>query len=449
MGNASLKREVAGIALLLFALFLAGAVLVPPGTAVYESCTAARSVFGPVGACLRAWSRDLIGIPAALLLPLIPAVHALRLFGRLESDTDRSWLVFLIGFVVILPVALGLARTVPPGELDPAAGLWGGFFATYAVKAFGTGGAWIMVALAASVLAAATLRWNPIRALLGPAPSVIGNRESGIEPAEGEGVAAGDEKPRRKRGKKAEVLAGTAADVATTLAPAPEEMPAIDPSLMRDAPAELDSEDGELDLPRDRRKRERKPRLGTAADRDERVHAEIDATALVADLGGDELPPTELLSPPPPRNVEVGKREPDLMGVKLMEALRTFRVEGELVGRTTGPVVTQYEIEPAPGVKVRQFANLANDLALAMRAPSIRVVAPIPGRGAVGVEVPNPTAEIVTFRELLESPDFQRARAALPIALGKDLEGKPVVADLAKMPTCSSRARRDRASRSA
>jgi S-DNA-T family DNA segregation ATPase FtsK/SpoIIIE len=122
------------------------------------------------------------------------------------------------------------------------------------------------------------------------------------------------------------------------------------------------------------------------------------------------------------------------MGAKLMDALRTFRVEGELAVRTTGPVVTQYEIEPAAGVKVRQFANLANDLALAMRAPSIRVVAPIPGRGAVGVEVPNPSAEIVAFRELIESRDFQGARAALPIALGKDLEGKPVIADLAKMP---------------
>src|SRR5689334_20204982 len=122
------------------------------------------------------------------------------------------------------------------------------------------------------------------------------------------------------------------------------------------------------------------------------------------------------------------------MGVKLMDALRTFRVEGELVGRTTGPVVTQYEVEPAPGVKVRQFANLSNDLALAMRAPSIRIVAPIPGRGAVGVEVPNPTSEIVSFRELIETRDYQSARAALPIALGKDLEGKPVIADLAKMP---------------
>jgi len=435
VGNTPLKREIAGIALLLFALFLAGAVLVPPGTAVYESCTAARSVFGPVGACLRSWSRDLIGIPAALLLPLIPAVHALRLFGRLESETDRSWLVFLIGVVVLLPVALGLARGVPVGELDAAAGLWGGFFATYAVKAFGTVGAWIMVALAASVLAAATLRWNPIRAIVGPSvPAGSGRRETG----EGETplTPAGEEaeKPKRKRAKKGEVLAGTPADVATTLAPTPEEMPAIDPSLMRDTAPVPDEDDGDVDLPRDRKKRERKSKSDLAADRDERVHAEIDSTAVAIEFGGDELPPTELLSPPPPRNVEGGKRELDLMGVKLMDALRTFRVEGELVGRTTGPVVTQYEIEPAPGVKVRQFANLANDLALAMRAPSIRVVAPIPGRGAVGVEVPNPNAEIVTFRELIEARDFQGARAALPIALGKDLEGRPVVADLAKMP---------------
>jgi len=437
VGNTPLKREIAGIALLLFALFLAGALLVPPD-AQAASCASARGIFGPVGACLRSWSRDLIGIPTALLLPLLPAVHALRLFGRMESETDRSWLVFLAGVVVLLPVAIGLARTIPPGELDPAAGLWGGFLSTYAERGFGAVGAWIMLALASSALAAATLRWNPVRAIVGPsvpaAAAGTASRESGTGAALLD--AAAPEKARRKRTKKDEIPAGTPADVATTLAPTPEEMPAIDPSLMRDVGAEA-SGSAELDdeLPiRDRRKKERKSKSDVAAEHAERIAAEIDATAAAIDVTGDELPPTELLSPPPPRNVEVGRRELDLMGQKLMDALRTFRVEGELVGRTTGPVVTQYEIEPAPGVKVRQFANLANDLALAMRAPSIRVVAPIPGRGAVGVEVPNPTAEMVTFRELLESRDFQGARAALPIALGKDLEGKPVVADLAKMP---------------
>jgi S-DNA-T family DNA segregation ATPase FtsK/SpoIIIE len=430
VGNASLKREIAGIALLLFALFLAGAFLVPPDAAAEYSCSSAHGIFGPVGACLRSWSRVLIGIPAALLVPLIPAVHALRLFGRMESETDRSWLVFLVGVVVILPVALGLARSAPPGDLDAAAGLWGGFVAMYSAKAFGTVGAWLMLALAASALAAATLRWNPIRALVGPSPAAVGtgNGEQGTGAAQP--VADAPERGKRRRGKK-ELLAGTPADVATTLAPTPEEMPGIDPSLMRDV--DSDEADGDVDLPsRDRKKR--KSKSDVTAEHAERIAAEIDATALAIDIAGDELPPTEILSPPPARNVEIGKRELDLMGAKLMDALRTFRVEGELVGRTTGPVVTQYEIEPAPGVKVRQFANLANDLALAMRAPSIRVVAPIPGRGAVGVEVPNPTAEMVFFRELIESRDFQGARAALPIALGKDLEGKPVVADLAKMP---------------
>jgi len=98
-------------------------------------------------------------------------------------------------------------------------------------------------------------------------------------------------------------------------------------------------------------------------------------------------------------------------------------------------VVTQFEIVPAPGVKSGRLVSLADDLAITMRAMSIRV-APIPGRGAVGVEVPNPTARLVTLRELLESPEWERARgrAIMPMALGRDLEGKPVVTDLAKMP---------------
>ncbi|MEP7347383.1 MAG: DNA translocase FtsK, partial [Gemmatimonadaceae bacterium] len=160
----------------------------------------------------------------------------------------------------------------------------------------------------------------------------------------------------------------------------------------------------------------------------------LDLVFPLGDVLADELPSPELFALIPAVDLESEKRELDLMGQKLMDALRTFRVDGVLVNRTTGPVVTQYEIEPAPGVKVRQFANLANDLALAMRAASIRIVAPIPGRGAVGVEVPNPTPAIVSFREMIDSSFFRNARASLPIALGKDLEGHAVVADLAKMP---------------
>jgi S-DNA-T family DNA segregation ATPase FtsK/SpoIIIE len=95
--------------------------------------------------------------------------------------------------------------------------------------------------------------------------------------------------------------------------------------------------------------------------------------------------------------------------------------------------VTQFEVVPAPGVKAGRIVALADDLAITMRATSIRV-APIPGRGAVGVEVPNPTPKMVTLREMLESPEWEKSKAMLPVALGRDLEGKPVITDLAKMP---------------
>ncbi|HWB40045.1 MAG TPA: DNA translocase FtsK, partial [Gemmatimonadales bacterium] len=146
-----------------------------------------------------------------------------------------------------------------------------------------------------------------------------------------------------------------------------------------------------------------------------------------------DTPPLELLTPPAREDIDAGEAQLDRLGQSLLETLRTFKVEGQISGRTTGPVVTQFEVVPGAGVKAGRIVALADDLAMSMRAPSIRV-APIPGKGAVGVEVPNPTARMVTLRELLESPEWARGRAALPVALGRDLEGKPVVADLAKMP---------------
>jgi S-DNA-T family DNA segregation ATPase FtsK/SpoIIIE len=234
--------------------------------------------------------------------------------------------------------------------------------------------------------------------------------------------------PKRRKRK------GETKDLALALEPPPEEFAAItDPlaALRASSSADADAkEDAAIEeAARKRGKQKGSPPLK----RDDEIAAAIEATEK-PEASSDELPPTDLLNPPPAHNADLGRRELDAMGVKLMDALRTFKVEGELTGRTTGPVVTQFEVSPAPGVKVRQIANLSDDLALAMRAPSIRIVAPIPGRGAVGVEVPNPTPEMVGFRELIEHADFRTARAALPIALGKDLEGKPVIADLAKMP---------------
>jgi DNA segregation ATPase FtsK/SpoIIIE, S-DNA-T family len=362
--------------------------------------------FGYAGRFLAYPLAHFLGWPAAALIPVALAAHALRLFGRLAERTDRSWMVFLLGFVVLLPVALGLAQ----GGLREAtnlSGLWGSFAAFYLLQFAGGAGAWIVVALSLSALMAATLSWNPVRALVAPAPR---GEEAAEEAESAEDIAPAAR--RRERRLPAE--------------PTPEEMPALDVGLLT---SELVAE---VAAPAEKKKKKSKADIASA--HDERIAAAIESTAYVA-LGADEdLPSPDLLTPPPPRNVDLGNRELDAMGIKLMDALRMFKVEGELVGRTTGPVVTQFEIEPAPGVKVRQFATLANDLALAMRAQSIRIVAPIPGKGAVGVEVPNPKSEMVAFREMLESREYRDIRAALPIALGKDLEGRPVIADLAKMP---------------
>jgi len=147
-----------------------------------------------------------------------------------------------------------------------------------------------------------------------------------------------------------------------------------------------------------------------------------------------ELPPLENLDVPDIADRADMERELDRLGQVLVQKLQTFNVECSIGGRTTGPVVTQFEVVPAPGVKVNKIANLDADLALAMKARSIRIVAPIPGKGAVGVEIPNPKAEMVMLREILESREFARSRAELPLALGRDLTGRPYVADLAKMP---------------
>ncbi|MDR5709039.1 MAG: DNA translocase FtsK, partial [Armatimonadota bacterium] len=144
------------------------------------------------------------------------------------------------------------------------------------------------------------------------------------------------------------------------------------------------------------------------------------------------LPPLDLLNPPPdPRTRQ--KLQPQEVARSLETALRSFGVEARCVGWEQGPVVTRYELQPAPGVKVQRITSLANDIALALAAQSVRIEAPIPGKSAVGIELPNEQAALVTLRELLNAPHFERPDPLL-VALGKDIAGYPVVANLVEMP---------------
>lgn len=302
-------------------------------------------------------------------------------FGRLGRLGLLDVAILFLGLVPLVPFGIALAVGMSTGAEFPASyeewsavqklvGIIPAALASAAISAVGTAGAVTVWLAALSALTLVTLDWHPFRKLS------RADRQEAEAPVQS----------RESEEDDWEVITPPAETV-----PEGKKGNRIAPAL-------------------------RTPRSGTPAD------------------SSDELPPLDLLHPPAETITDAGEAELDRLGQVLIDTLATFRVEGKIVGRTTGPVVTQFEVAPAPGVKVGRIAALADDLALAMRAQSIRIVAPIPGKAAVGVEVPNPTPRIVTLRELLESPEWERTRATLPIALGRDLEGRPVIADLAKMP---------------
>ena len=151
--------------------------------------------------------------------------------------------------------------------------------------------------------------------------------------------------------------------------------------------------------------------------------------------GEFKLPNLDLLDDPPEREDTGIQRESLEMNARRVEKkLADFGVQGDVTEILPGPVITMYEYKPAPGIKISKVAGLADDLALALRAPSVRIVAPIPGKAAIGIEIPNNKREMVCLKELFQSSSYRDSRYDLPIALGKDITGEPVIADLTKMP---------------
>jgi len=155
---------------------------------------------------------------------------------------------------------------------------------------------------------------------------------------------------------------------------------------------------------------------------------------IFASSKGYKMPPLDLLDIPTHRpNKEMAQDLKRNISV-LEEALADFGIEAKVVHVEHGPVVTLYELEPAPGVKVQKISNLSDDIALVMKAYSVRVVAPIPGKGTVGVEIPNSETSLVYLREILESKKFQSSESKLTLGLGKDISGNIIISDLKDMP---------------
>ncbi len=147
-----------------------------------------------------------------------------------------------------------------------------------------------------------------------------------------------------------------------------------------------------------------------------------------------KLPRLDFLQKAPRIAKKINEEEIDRKIKELLDKLKKFNIEGDVVRTYTGPLVTTFEFKPAPHIKVSKILGLQDDLAMALSAETIRILAPIPGRDVVGIEIPNDTIDTIYLREILESPLFQESKSPLTVALGKDIVGKPFVTDIKKLP---------------
>ena len=147
-----------------------------------------------------------------------------------------------------------------------------------------------------------------------------------------------------------------------------------------------------------------------------------------------KFPPLNFLTPPPKKKTQINEAEIDKKIKILIEKLKQFKIEGDVVRYYVGPVVTTFEFKPLPHIKVSKILALQDDLAMALKAKSIRIQAPIPGKDVVGIEIPNEKQDTIYLREILESDIFKKSKSPLTLALGKDIVGAPFVTDLAKLP---------------
>ena len=398
--QAKRQKEVLGVLLTILAVFVAVALfplgLFGPGA---QEWFPSGNPIGLLGGTLKALLVTLLGA-GAVAVPMTLFGLGAWSAGWMKSEGLRRWAILTTGALVLPPFAAALA-----GGTDGATGMLGTALGEPAVAVLGWLGSWLLVGAALILVSVLAFSVNPLTLVgAGTARAAGGVGRAGQVAGEKTRTWWADWQARR--------------EVARAAAAAEPTRPTREPF------------DGAVDaVPETDMAQEAAVDDAPAFDTEAGLLPEDDVPE-----AGHPLPPVGFLTAPARENRAGMERELERLGGVLVEKLRTFNVDCEIGGRTTGPVVTQYEVIPAPGVKVNRIANLDADLALAMKARSIRIVAPIPGKGAVGVEIPNPEPEVVRLREILEARAFARSRGALPLALGKDLTGDSFVSDLTRMP---------------
>jgi S-DNA-T family DNA segregation ATPase FtsK/SpoIIIE len=389
---------------------------------------------GPAGHDARVAVGDLLGWGRFLLPVVLVAVGVRMLMGRGDDGSDddrppREPARAVIGGTLLLLAVSGLAALAgsspalgaSTSALSSAGGWVGAVMADPLGKALGGFGAAVVLVMivavallvftGVSVRSVATGFARAVRWTVGLAtgaraadPATEGTEGSG-EPTDpfGRALAEG------RQPSMAAVAPAVAVD------PEPEPLEAVDP---RDTHDEDDgTEAAQVVL----------PEAATRPGKGEQLELKVGAP-----LGDWKLPPANLLKRAKAQVID--ETEVDAAGAALVHALSAHGVETRLVGRTVGPSVTRYELELGAGVKVARVTSLSKDIAYAMASPDVRILAPIPGKSAIGVEVPNRRRQLVALGDILASPEAARATHPLEVALGRDIAGRAVIANLAEMP---------------
>jgi S-DNA-T family DNA segregation ATPase FtsK/SpoIIIE len=413
-----LKREVIGVVLVSLSLLTLLSLLsfVPgEGKVLSGSMTPPpRNLIGSVGALFASSLFFLIG-GAAYLFPLLLGLMGMRCFTQStlsirirNAAASLGALLFLSGFLHLEVTAV---PTVSSGFVyrGMAGGICGQLVAEGLRTYFASTGAHILIiaGFLVSILYTTPVSLAQLALRLPDWWSRVASRISVLIPERG--PAAEPETPAKKTKPKS---AKSIRSVIEEVLPVAEPQPVMDKTVGQPLP---------------------KP----AEEAPEPLEAEPELQVSSAQEEADDyvLPdPAELLSEVSGPLTRMTDEELKAQSEVLSRALLSFGIEGKVTEVRPGPVVTMYEFEPAPGTKVARIISLADDLALAMKATSLRIVAPLPGKSVVGIEVPNPYRETVALRDVVTSESFTRARSKLTLALGKDIFGAPVTTDLKAMP---------------
>jgi len=377
----SLVNKIKALCLIAFAVFLfLSLISYSPNDTTFRSFppnTPAKNLTGIVGAYVAEGLVFSFGWVAYLICLLALIWAAARLLGK---PAPKLYIKLIGSAVLLLSLAALLALFVSPGEEEFAfkkGGFLGSEAAGFLFKYFGGGGS-LIISLALAILAS----FVSTEFLILPFARWLGKSVFALMPVKKKAPPVLKiEKPR---------------PLEPILKPA---SPA--PRIVKPKPA-------------------KKPNLAKVTQPKE-------------SYSDYKLPTLDLLDSPPPLEERQIKDDLKANSGILEATLRDFGVEAKVIQVNPGPVITMYELEPAPGTQINRINALSDDIALAMKAHSVRIV-PIPGRSRVGVEVPNSKSTIVYLKEILESADFQNAQSKLSLALGKDILGESIVTDLAEMP---------------